>query len=350
MSISDVASKPDDSAYVMTDPILEVRGLKKHYTVGKQVVRALDGIDLTIGRGEIVGLVGESGSGKSTMGKCIANLTKPTSGSIRLNGVEIASASRRQMRPMRQVVQMVFQDPYSSLNPRMTIGDIVMEPLRQQKTGRKEMERRAGEIMERCGLRRSMSTRYPHELSGGQRQRVGLARALAIGPGLLIADEPVSALDVSVQASILNLILDLQSEMGFSCLFITHDLSVVEFISDRLAVMYLGKVAEIGPRDSLFADPQHPYTQSLLSAAPVPDPDPQRHRQRIVLRGELPNPADPPSGCTFRTRCPIAEDICSAKVPALLDRKTHGQGVSCHFVTPDSSPNVAGPQRVESQH
>lgn len=321
-------------------PILELKGLKKHYKSGRQVVRAIDGVDLTIGKGEILGLVGESGSGKSTVGKCIAHLTEPTEGSVKLKGREIATASRRQMRPLRQDIQVVFQDPYSSLNPRMTIGDIVAEPLRQQKLGRKERERRVGEVMERCGLRHTMRTRYPHELSGGQRQRVGLARALAIGPSLLVADEPVSALDVSVQASILNLILDLQRDMGFSCLFITHDLSVVEFVSDRVAVMYLGKIVEIAAREELFSDPQHPYTQSLLSAAPVPDPTLQRHRHRIVLRGELPNPANPPSGCRFHTRCPVAQPQCTEMVPELADRKDPGHGVACHFVTPAGAPQV----------
>lgn len=322
-------------------PVLEIEGLKKHYRAGRQTVRAIDGVDLTINKGEIVGLVGESGSGKSTVGKCIAHLTKPTAGSVKLHGQEIANLSRGKMRPLRSEVQVVFQDPYSSLNPRMTIGDIVAEPLRQQKLGRKEREKRVAEVLERCGLRRTMATRYPHEMSGGQRQRVGLARALAIEPSLLVADEPVSALDVSVQASILNLILDLQRDMGFSCLFITHDLSVVEFVSDRVAVMYLGTIVEIADRDKLFADPQHPYTQSLLSAAPVPDPSLQRSRNRIVLRGELPNPANPPSGCRFHTRCPIAQPVCAEKVPELMDRKDVNHGVSCHFVTPEGAPQVA---------
>ncbi len=252
-------------------------------------------------------------------------------------GRDVSSISRREMRPLRRDVHVVFQDPYSSLNPRMTVGRIVSEPLRQHHQGsRRDRFRRVGEMLERTGLREQMRARYPHELSGGQRQRVALARALILGPKLLVADEPVSALDVSVQASILNLLLDLQRDMGFSCLFITHDLSVVEFISDRIAVMYLGKIVENTTRRDLFENPQHPYTQALLSAAPAPDPSGAGRAERVVLSGDMPSPSENIPGCSFNTRCPVAVDRCRTDVPELVGVTAPDHLVSCHLVTADA--------------
>ena len=337
------------STRVSTDgPVLEVTDLVKHFSTasgfrsGGATVKAVDGVSFTIGPGEIMGLVGESGSGKSTVGRCVTRLLEPTSGSIKLLGTEISSLSRRAMRPLRRDVHIVFQDPYSSLNPRMTIGQIVAEPMRLHRTAQgKDLDRRVDEMLEKCGLRSELRDRFPHEMSGGQRQRVGLARALAVEPSLVIADEPVSALDVSVQASILNLITDLQRDLGFSCLFITHDLSVVEYISDTIAVMYLGKVVERTSRAQLFHDPQMPYTQSLLTAAPVPDPVAQRARTRVVLRGDLPSPLDPPPGCHFHTRCPVAVERCKLEVPPLAGVTSPDHLVACHLVDPETgAPDI----------
>jgi oligopeptide/dipeptide ABC transporter ATP-binding protein len=285
----------------MSEPILEVSDLRKHFRVSgrlstsKEVVYAVDGVSFSISQGEVLGLVGESGSGKSTTGKCIMRLLEPTSGSIKLHGHDITHFSRRRVRPYRRTMHMVFQDPYSSLNPRMTCGQIVSQPLRLHKLASgSKLDARVAELFDKVGLRPELRTRYPHELSGGQRQRVGLARALSVEPSLLIADEPVSALDVSVQASILNLLMDLQRDLGFACLFIAHDLSTVEYFCDHVAVMYLGKIVELASRERLFGDPKHPYTQSLLSAVPVPDPHVQRARRRIVLeppiRVRVPHP------------------------------------------------------------
>ncbi|WP_328815642.1 ABC transporter ATP-binding protein [Nonomuraea cypriaca] len=318
--------------------ILRIDNLVKHYGP----VRAVDGLSLEIGQGEVLGLVGESGSGKSTVGKCVLRLTEPTSGAVELDGRDITHLSRRAMRPLRRDVHMVFQDPYSSLNPRFTIERIVGEPLLRHKvTGRRETSERVSAMLEKVGLRQEMRSRFPHELSGGQRQRVGLARALILEPKLVVADEPVSALDVSVQASVLNLITDLQRDMGFSCLFITHDLSVVEFLADRIAVMYLGKIVESGPTAEIFAAPRHPYTQALLSAAPVADPVRQRERRRIVLGGDVPSPVDPPSGCRFHTRCPLAYDACRTEEPLLIDTRGNGHPAACHLITADRLPDAA---------
>ena len=329
-------------------PVLEVTDLVKHFSTasgfrsGAGTVKAVDGVSFTIGPGEIMGLVGESGSGKSTVGRCVTRLVEPTSGSIKLLGTEISGLSRRAMRPLRRDVHIVFQDPYSSLNPRMTIGQIVAEPMRLHRTASgKDLDRRVDEMLEKCGLRSELRDRFPHEMSGGQRQRVGLARALAVEPSLVIADEPVSALDVSVQASILNLITDLQRDLGFSCLFITHDLSVVEYISDSIAVMYLGKVVERTSREALFRDPQMPYTQSLLTAAPVPDPVAQRARARVVLRGDIPSPLDPPPGCPFHTRCPVAVERCRVEVPPLAAVTAPDHLVACHLVDAETgAPDI----------
>ena len=286
----------------------------------------------------MLGLVGESGSGKTTVGYCVNRLLEPTAGSIKLEGTEIAHLSRRELRPLRRRMHIVFQDPYSSLNPRMTCGQIVGEPIRLQRLARRSaLDTRVAELFDAVGLRSELRHRYPHELSGGQRQRVGLARALSVSPRLLIADEPVSALDVSVQASVLNLLRDLQREFGFSCLFISHDLATVEFLCDRVAVMYLGKIVEVAARSDLFARPQHPYTQALLSAAVIPDPVVQRTRTRVVLEGDIPSPVSPPSGCRFRTRCPLEHESAPRSTdeePALVDVTGRGHLVACHLAGP----------------
>jgi len=283
-------------------PALEVEGLVKHFPVGSRllggagVVHAVEDVSFALAPGEMLGLVGESGSGKSTVANCVVRLLEPTAGTIRLHGVDITHLSRRSMRPFRRRMHIVFQDPYSSLNPRLTTGQIVGEPLRLHRIAAgKELDRMVADLLDRVGLRPELRFRYPHELSGGQRQRVGLARALSVSPSVLVADEPVSALDVSVQASILNLLRDLQADMGFSCLLITHDLSTVEFLCDRVAVMYLGRIVELATVQDLFSSPKHPYTQALLSAAVVPDPELQRQRRRIILSGEIPSPIAPPS-------------------------------------------------------
>jgi peptide/nickel transport system ATP-binding protein/oligopeptide transport system ATP-binding protein len=334
-------------------PVLEVEGLVKHFPVrgfgAKGVVHAVDDVSFTIGRGELVGLVGESGSGKSTVANCVMRLVTPTAGTIRLKGVDITHLSRRALRPLRRDMHMVFQDPYSSLDPRMTCGQIVGEPLDVQGLARgRDLDAQVVKLFDRVGLRDELRFRYPHELSGGQRQRVGLARALAVSPALLVADEPVSALDVSVQASILNLLRDLQQELGFSCLFITHDLATVEYLCDSVAGMYLGKIVERAPTAELFANPKHPYTQSLLSAAAVPDPVVQRARQRVVLEGDLPSPLEPPTGCRFRTRCPLEERSAPPsheEEPPLVDTG-NGHLVACHLVSRGELPELFRPVEV----
>jgi oligopeptide transport system ATP-binding protein len=323
-------------------PVLEVDGLVKHFTLGRgvgsggRVVHAVDGVSFTLAPAEVLGLVGESGSGKTTVGYCINRLYEPTDGTIRLEGADITHLTRRQLRPHRRRMHIVFQDPYSSLNPRLTCGQIVGEPIRLHRLERRSgIDSRVVELFDSVGLRPELRYRYPHELSGGQRQRVGLARALSVSPTLLIADEPVSALDVSVQAAVLNLLRDLQQQLGFSCLFISHDLATVEFICDRVAVMYLGKIVEVAPREELFSNPQHPYTQALLSAAVVPDPEVQRTRQRVVLDGDIPSPIAPPSGCRFRTRCPLERESAPRSTdeePPLIDVNGHGHLVACHLV------------------
>jgi oligopeptide transport system ATP-binding protein len=318
---------------------LEVVDLVKHFGP----VRAVDGVSLSVGTGEVVGLVGESGSGKSTLGRCVTRLVPLTGGTVAIDGTDISTLGRRRLRPLRRSFNIVFQDPASSLNPRMAVADIVGEPLRLHRIGsRPERTARVRELLDQVGLRPEVGRRYPHELSGGQRQRVSLARALSAGPSLLVADEPTSALDVSVQAAVLNLIGRLQRELGFACLFITHDLAAVEFLAQRVAVMYLGQLVEVASREALFGRPRHPYTQALLSAAPVPDPVRQRSRRRIVLPGEVPSPVAPPSGCRFHPRCPVARDVCATDVPALRPVGPDRELVACHLVADDGTgPRLA---------
>ena len=327
------ASVPQPTAV----PLLQVEGLKKHFPVGgrllrrgQSVVYAVDGVSFRIGRGETLGMVGESGCGKSTVGRAILNLIEPTAGTVQLDGDDIAGLSRERMLPYRRRMQIIFQDPYASLNPRMTAGDLVGEPLAVHGVAAGQEKRdRIAALFRRVGLRPDQMKNYPHEFSGGQRQRVGIARALAIGPELIIADEPVSALDVSIQAQVVNLLMDLQDELGISYLFIAHDLSVVEHMSHRVAVMYLGKVVELAGRRELFGTPQHPYTEALMSA--VPRPEPRRNRRsRILLPGELPNPINPPTGCHFHTRCPYVMPRCKVEAP-LLREVQPGHWASCHL-------------------
>jgi oligopeptide/dipeptide ABC transporter ATP-binding protein len=328
---------------VTAAPALEVTDLVKHYDGegrlfgSKEKVHAVDGVSFSLERGEILGLVGESGSGKSTVAHCVARLLEPTSGSIRLEGNDITHLSQRSLRPLRRRLHMVFQDPSSSLDPRMRCGDIVAEPLRLHRVARgRERDARVAAMLDAVGLRDELRHRRPHELSGGERQRVSLARALVLEPSVLVADEPVSALDVSVQASILNLLRELQRGMGFSCLFITHDLSTVEFLCDRVAVMYLGHIVESAPQAGLFEAPQHPYTQALLSAAVVADPREMRARRPLILDGELPSPLDPPAGCRFSTRCPLCEQSrpqSEREQPALRE-VADGHLVACHLAGP----------------
>ena len=327
-------------------PLLSVNNLVKHFPVRRGVlqrqvgaVKAVDGISFDVSAGETLGLVGESGCGKSTAGRTVVKLLEPTSGSILFDGRRIESYNRGHMRPLRREIQMIFQDPYSSLNPRHTIGTIVGAPFRIQnaKTER-GVKAEVQALLERVGLSEALLDRYPHEFSGGQRQRIGIARAIALRPKLIVCDEPVSALDVSIQAQVVNLLEDIQNEFGLGYVFIAHDLSVVRHISDRVAVMYLGKIMELTDRDELYARPMHPYTHALMSAVPVPDPEKEQARHRVLLKGDLPSPIDPPSGCVFHTRCPLYRDVlddgqkeqCRTVLP-VLEEKLPGHQVYCHF-------------------
>jgi len=323
----------------MSQPLLEVHDLVMHFPVGggmfskpAGVVRAVDGVSFNVRKGETLGLVGESGCGKTTTGRCILQLERPTGGRIVFEGIDMVTLDAAELRAVRRRVQVIFQDPYSSLNPRMTVGQILAEPLKVHGIvpDKGERELRVRELLVQVGLLPQHAKRYPHQLSGGQRQRVGIARALATEPALIVCDEPVSALDVSIQAQIINLLEELQSRLGLTFLFIAHDLSVVRHISDRVAVMYLGKIVELADRNALYEEPLHPYTQALLSAVPIPDPKIEAKRKRMVVRGEVPSPLNPPSGCVFHPRCPIAVARCSAEVPPLREIRP-GHWAACHL-------------------
>ena len=320
----------------MEQPLLKVKNMKKHFPIKNKLfqkqnssVKAVDGISFDVNRGETIGLVGESGCGKSTTGRMLMKLLEPTEGEIYYNGEDVTNLEERDFRPYRKKIQMIFQDPYASLNPRMKVGDIISEPLIIHNFDKSTREKKVKDLLEIVGLSGYHAKKYPHEFSGGQRQRIGVARALIMNPELIIADEPVSALDVSIQSQILNLLDDLQEEFKLTYVFIGHDLSVIEHISDRVGVMYLGKLVELAPKEKLYAEPLHPYTKALLSAVPIPDPTDKR--ERIILSGDIPSPANPPSGCTFHTRCPFAFDKCKQVVPKWREVK-EGRFAACHLL------------------
>ncbi|MFD5224859.1 ABC transporter ATP-binding protein [Microbacterium sp. NPDC058342] len=331
---------------------LEVTDLVKRYPIRSGLLRrrtgtvhALSGVSFTVPRGTTLGIVGESGCGKSTLGRSIVRLHAVDSGTIRLDGEAIEAATGARLRDARRRVQMVFQDPFASLNPRMTVRSVLTEPLEIHGLHAADRNARVGELLEMVGLDPSHANRYPHEFSGGQRQRIGIARALAVEPDVIVLDEPVSALDVSVQAGVLNKLKDLQRQLGLTYVFIAHDLSVVRHLSDHVAVMYLGKIVESGPADELFSRPQHPYTQALLSAVPIPDPRLERSRERIVLHGDVPSPVDPPSGCRFRTRCWKATDLCAREEPLLS--RVGGTSAACHYPeTREAVPQTGSPDET----
>ena len=337
--------------------LLRVENLVKHFPIRKGLlkrtvgqVHAVDGVDLEVKQGETVGLVGESGCGKSTLARTILKLIEPTSGTITVSGQDITGFGRGDMRPIRRELQIVFQDPYASLNPRMTVRNIVGEPLKIHgiASGKRDRNRRVEELLRTVGLSPEHANRFPHEFSGGQRQRIGVARALALNPQLLILDEPVSALDVSIRAQVVNLLESLQNEFGLAYLFVAHDLSIVRHVSDRVAVMYLGKVVENGTRDQVYEHPTHPYTQALLSAVPIESPQQRGKRKRIVLEGDVPSPANPPSGCRFRTRCWKAQEIC-AEVEPPLETRGHGHLSACHFAEDLNPLEIAAQAALAAQ-
>jgi oligopeptide transport system ATP-binding protein len=337
------------AAAVREDTLLEVRNLVKHFPIKSGVlvdrqigaVQAVDDVSFSVAEGETIGLVGESGCGKSTLARSVLQLIRPTSGSVRFRGTELTELSRRRLRPLRREMQMIFQDPYASLNPRKRIGQIVGDPLKLHGVASgNELKTRVQSLLDRVGLSAEHYNRFPHEFSGGQRQRIGVARALALEPKLIIADEPVSALDVSIQAQIINLLEDLQDEFELTYVFVAHDLGVVRHVSDRIAVMYLGKIVEIGPAEDVYANPIHPYTVSLLSAVPIPDPRLNEARQHVVLEGDVPSPADPPAACRFHTRCPRATEICSEVEPQLIDYGGD-HWAACHHPVGRSAPGTA---------
>jgi oligopeptide transport system ATP-binding protein len=330
------------------EPLLEVTNLVKHFPIKSGIlidrqigaVQAVDDVSFAVGEGETLGLVGESGCGKSTLARSILQLLKPTSGSVRFRGTELTELSRRELRPLRREMQMIFQDPYASLNPRKRVGQIVGDPLKLHGVASgSELRQRVESLLDRVGLSPEHYNRYPHEFSGGQRQRIGVARALALEPKMIIADEPVSALDVSIQAQIINLLEDLQDEFDLTYVFVAHDLGVVRHVSDRIAVMYLGKLVEIGPAEDVYTKPIHPYTVSLLSAVPIPDPRENRARELVVLEGDVPSPANPPPACRFHTRCPRATDICSELEPQLI-HYGNGHWAACHHPVGRQEPPV----------
>ncbi|MCW2960877.1 MAG: oligopeptide/dipeptide transporter, ATPase subunit [Thermoleophilia bacterium] len=337
-------------------PILQVRNLKKYFPIKKGAlfakhvgdVKAVDDVSFDLWPGETLGVVGESGCGKSTTGRAILQLHKPTAGSVVFQGEELTTMSSQRMRSVRRDLQIVFQDPYASLNPRMTVGNIISEPLVIHKIGDSSSRTaRVRELLDIVGLNPAFTNRYPHEFSGGQRQRIGIARALALQPKLIICDEPVSALDVSIQAQVMNLLEDLQTEFDLTYMFIAHDLAVVKHVSDRVAVMYLGKIVEIAEADKLYEDPQHPYTQALLSSIPVADPEVARRKDRIVLKGDVPSPANPPPGCPFHVRCWKAQSICKQTMPPLeMKDGDPGHQMACWFPGPDGAPGTITPAKI----
>jgi oligopeptide/dipeptide ABC transporter ATP-binding protein len=316
----------------MAKPLVSVKSLKKYFPHQTQSIKAIDDINFDIFPGETLGLVGESGSGKSTIGKCLIKLIEPTAGEIHFEGVDLQSLRGKQLKEFRKKTGVIFQDPYASLNPRMTAGDIIIEPLIVHKLLNKEA--RLKKLLDLVGLPLSSKGRFPHEFSGGQRQRIGIARALAAEPRFILCDEPISALDVSVQAQIINLLKQLQVEMGLTYLFIAHDLRIVRYLSTRVAVMYLGHIVEIAPTQALYKNPQHPYTQALLSAIPIPNPEAEKKRRRVILQGEMPSPLDPPKGCPFSTRCPLATPLCHHVSPKLQEIG-NGHLAACHLLKPE---------------
>ncbi len=330
-----------DNGASKKEVILQVSNLKKYFPITSGIViqrhvgdvKAVDDISFHVYRGETLGLVGESGCGKSTTGRTVLQLYRPTAGSVLFEGIELSTLKGEDLRKMRRKMQMIFQDPYASLNPRMTVGRIISEPLQVHRvmTDNKERQERVEYLMEKVGLNPYFINRYPHEFSGGQRQRIGIARALALDPDLIVADEPISALDVSIQAQVVNLMEELQKELGLTYLFIAHDLSMVRHICDRVAVMYLGKIVEVAETEELYTNPLHPYTQALLSAVPVPDPVVEQQRKRIILKGDVPSPINPPKGCNFNTRCPVAVDVCFGEDPVLKEVKPE-HWVACYRV------------------